>query len=200
MDNLVKVRLTTPQVRLIENIVAIPDDIEKSIQKAAKKADGPIREIPYEILDQLAGWLAAEANYEENARRRRSLDLIYDEVQTALWEFDDRKIARGESIPFALGEAIARAKPAKATRSAKAAGAAGGAKRVLASGKTKSSKKTKPAGKAKSEKKPAIKKPAKKAPAKKAPAKKAPAKKTPAKKKPAKKTPAKKKPAKRKKF
>ncbi len=122
MNNLVRVRLTLPQVRVIEGIAAIPDDIEKAVKLAAKKADGPIREMPYEVLDQLAGWLAAEANYEENARRRRSLDSIYDEVQTALWEFDDHQIARGEPIPAAAGESITQAdasRKSKAGRSAK---------------------------------------------------------------------------------
>jgi hypothetical protein len=109
MDHMVEIRLTPPQIRLIESIVAIPDQLEQSLKKAAKETPGPRLRVPYVDLDQLAGWLAAEANYEESVRRRRSLDKLYDEVQTALWDFEDRKIAEGEPMPVAPAESIPEA-------------------------------------------------------------------------------------------
>jgi hypothetical protein len=116
MDNLVAVRLTVPQLKLIDSIVAIPDDLESSIKQATRKSDGTLYEIPYVALDQLAGWLAAEANHEESARRKSSLERLYDEIQTALWEFDDRRIAAGEPVPVVADTAIARAQSASSGR------------------------------------------------------------------------------------
>jgi hypothetical protein len=116
MDNLVEVRLTTPQIKLIESIAALPDELEKSLKAAVKKSEGRTHRIAYADLDQLAGWLAAEANYEESVRRRRSLDRLYDEVQSALWEFDDRRIASGEPMPVVPSEMITLAKPATRSR------------------------------------------------------------------------------------
>ncbi|MCK4546553.1 MAG: hypothetical protein KAW17_03840 [Candidatus Eisenbacteria sp.] len=113
MNNLVKVRLTSPQIKLIESVTAIPGNLEKSLREAVRSSAGTTRQIPYADLDQLAGWLAAEANREETLRRRRSLDRLYDEVQTALWEFDDRRIASGEPMPVVPSESILLAKPTK---------------------------------------------------------------------------------------
>jgi hypothetical protein len=109
MDHLVEIRLTPPQFKLIESIVAIPDDLEKALKRAAKENPGPRLRVPYVDLDQLAGWLAAEANYEEGVRRKRSLDKLYDEVQTALWDFEDRTLADGGPMPVAPAESIPEA-------------------------------------------------------------------------------------------
>jgi hypothetical protein len=100
MDNLVAVRLTAAQVRLVESIVAIPEELERALRSCFEEAEGTACRVPYEVLEQLAGWLAAEANREENGRRRESIDRVYDEIQTALWEFDDQRISRGEPVPI----------------------------------------------------------------------------------------------------
>ena len=106
MDDLVTVRLTDAQVRLIESIVAIPEDLEKSLHEAFQDSEGQRYAVSYTMLDHLLGWVAAEANREEAMRRRRMLDRVYREVQLALWEFDDQRIANGEPVPVGVLSAL----------------------------------------------------------------------------------------------
>lgn len=113
MEGLVELCLTSPQLKLIESVTAIPKGLQESVKHAAEHAKGSRIHIPYDDLDQLAGYLAAEANYEEKHSRKRLLERLYDEVQTALWDFDDRRIAASPLSTVAPPESVTHARGTK---------------------------------------------------------------------------------------
>jgi len=104
MEEVVELRLTLPQKKLMQSIPSFPDDLGKTVKQAVKKARGTRVQLPYEELEQVAGWLAAEANYEEQARRRQALDRLYERVQNALWDFEDQRLVHAATAPVARRE------------------------------------------------------------------------------------------------
>jgi len=121
MKDKVEVRLTSPQIKIIESI-PLPEEVEQSVLQAAKEANGTRVQIPKKELEQLAGWIAAEANSEERARRKQSVCRVYDEIQAALWEYEERRIAEdrlGPALPKEVIIPVRRSKAASSKKKAK---------------------------------------------------------------------------------
>lgn len=79
--------LSKEEYETLKSILTIVDPVlENKIDNAKQKASKYVITLTTDELEDLAGYIAAEANHEEDKIRQRKLDKLYDRVDAVLKE------------------------------------------------------------------------------------------------------------------
>lgn len=84
MKQMFLIELTEKEIKLLEDVMLIGADCEKQIKEAIKKNKKYILKFTGEELEDLAGYVAAEANHTKSKSKGKSLDLLSDKIEDLL--------------------------------------------------------------------------------------------------------------------
>ena len=68
------------------------DELTNRLRVVPKKGQRPIFRFTLDDLDELGGFVAAEANHTKDKKLRKELDRLFDRIQTALDSYNDEPV------------------------------------------------------------------------------------------------------------
>jgi hypothetical protein len=87
------------ELKLLNEIIIISEEIEKGISHAKQEDDNYRLKLSYDDLDELLGFVAAEANHEKSVKRQDRLDNLCDKLK-GLLEFSELVKVHGKTKTF----------------------------------------------------------------------------------------------------
>ena len=88
MERMFILELTEKEVKLIQNNVIIGMNCEEQLKKAVKKGNKYCLNFTGDDLEELAGFVAAEANHAESESMEKKLDALSDKIEDLLKDTD----------------------------------------------------------------------------------------------------------------
>lgn len=70
--------------RVLLDGALLPPDIEKGVRLGEAQKDGTVARFTLDDLDELAGYVAAEANHSKDKKAQRELDRLFERIQALL--------------------------------------------------------------------------------------------------------------------
>jgi hypothetical protein len=91
-DERVPLELNEREQELILEHTFADDELTNRLRVVSKKGQRPIFRFTLDDLDELGGFVAAEANHTKDKRLRKELDRLFDRIQTTLDRYTDEPI------------------------------------------------------------------------------------------------------------
>lgn len=88
----VPLKLDERERELILEHTFADDELTNRLRVVPKKGQRPIFRFTLDDLDELGGFVAAEANHTKDKKLRKELDRLFDRIQTALDSYNDEPI------------------------------------------------------------------------------------------------------------
>jgi Plasmid pRiA4b ORF-3-like protein len=110
----VEVDLTDAERRnLLEDLTCLDPELETALRNTS--SGQPVK-MTLDDLDQLSGWVAAEANHTKNKKLERTLDRIFDKIGRLLGTYTENEPPKSLKIENATKAKVRKAAVAKKTR------------------------------------------------------------------------------------